>query len=130
MPGPMARWCECGGSGASGFFAILTTTRTSPTGRKFSPFILPLVFVVIGGLLCSALLLTGPKTATETDVRPPRIVKTVVVEPSDEHLTVKAFGSVIPARKVVVKPEVPGRVVRQNVALEPGDVVTVPRTLF
>ena len=85
--------------------------------------LLPLAVLVVGGVACVVLLFSGPESEQENDVRPPRIVKTVLVKPADVRVTVNAFGSVIPARQVVVQPEVRGRVVRQHTALEPGGVI-------
>ena len=85
--------------------------------------VLALIVLVVGGSVCVGLLLTGPETEQESDVRSPRVVKTVVVEPSDVRISITAYGSVIPARQVVVQPEVRGRVVRQHTSLEPGGVI-------
>lgn len=94
------------------------------SGRtKIQAILLPLVLLVVGGAACAILLLTGPKTEQENDVRPPWVVKTVVAEPSNVRISVSAYGSVIPARQVVVQPEVRGRVARQHAALEPGGVI-------
>lgn len=102
--------------------AVHSEQRPSAAGTLHAVF-LPLSVLGIGGLVGGALLLTGPKIEQKSQGRPPRIVKTARVERSDERISVTAFGSVIPARQVVVKPEVGGRVVRQHAALQPGGLI-------
>jgi RND family efflux transporter MFP subunit len=66
---------------------------------------------------------SGPQTAPEDDVRPPKIVKTMKVTPSSHAISVDASGSVIASRRVVIEPEVVGPVIRQHVSLNPGGLI-------
>jgi RND family efflux transporter MFP subunit len=107
----------------------LPSTETTPPERRpssptrSSEILLLLAVLVVGGLVCGVLFWTQPKIEQETEIRPPRIVKTAVVEPTDERITVTAFGTVIPSRQLVVQPEVRGRVIKQHVELEPGGMI-------
>ena len=86
------------------------------------------VLLAIGVVAAAAgggwmLLKSGPKTAPEDDVRPPKIVKTMIVAPYTHAISVNASGSVIASRKVVIEPEVMGPVIRQHANLNPGGLV-------
>ena len=73
---------------------------------------------------------TGPETVTKEDTRPPKIVKTVSPTPSAHRISVAAYGSVIPARQVVVKPQVGGRILNHHPNLIPGGFVPQGEKLF
>ncbi len=73
---------------------------------------------------------TGPETATEEETRPPKIVKTVSPVPAAQRISVVAYGSVVPARRVVVKPLVSGQILEQHPELIPGGFVPEGAELF
>jgi len=73
---------------------------------------------------------TGPVTRPEEGERPAKIVKTIAVQPSTERIQVTAYGSVIPARRVVIEPQVSGHVIRLHEALMPGGYVQKDAELY
>jgi RND family efflux transporter MFP subunit len=79
-----------------------------------------LAFLAAGGLVFLFFVWTAPKTRTEEETRRVRIVQTMTVTPRTERIAVTAFGPVVPAQRVIMKPEVRGRVVQQHPALVPG----------
>ncbi|HAV60866.1 MAG TPA: hypothetical protein DCY13_00685 [Verrucomicrobiales bacterium] len=73
---------------------------------------------------------TGPVTKPTEEKRPPRIVKTVQVRPTTEEITVTAYGTVIPARRVAIETEVSGRVIGMHPQLRPGGRIQRDEELF
>ena len=59
-------------------------------------------------------LTTGPETAPEEKSQSARIVQTIPVVGQTRHIAVSAYGSVVPSRKVVIRPQVSGQVIRQS----------------
>ena len=59
---------------------------------------------------------TGPVTKPEEEKRRPKIVKTIAVKASAYRIQVTAHGSVIPARRVVIEPQVTGHIIQLHQA--------------
>ncbi len=77
-----------------------------------------LIATLIGVL---ALWKTAPRTlAEEPAAAAAKTVQTILVEPRDERVVVSAWGTVIPAREVTVRPQVNGQVVALGKHLVPG----------
>lgn len=87
---------------------------------KILKIALPLL-VLMGALLVAIWLFA---TRPSADQNPPgenvTLVKVRVLEPVTRRVVVSAKGTVIPAREIVIQPEVSGRVVSQNKQLSPG----------
>ena len=81
---------------------------------------LPLVVLAAGAFLAVYLVKTAPATDTVDKPRPAKIVQTVELIPHSERIEVTVYGTVVPARLVVARPEVRGRIVRHHAALVPG----------
>ena len=73
---------------------------------------------------------TGPETVTKEGTRPPKIVKTVSPSLSAHRISVAAYGAVVPARQVVVKPQVSGQILNHHPNLIPGGFVMEGEKLF
>lgn len=97
----------------------MTEKVTSP--RKF---LLPLAIVALGVAAGIGFVSTAPRTEPEETSEGRRVVQVIERAPADHAIAVTAFGTVVPAREVVMKPEVRGRVVRHHPALVPGGRVT------
>ncbi len=82
--------------------------------------LLILLILVFGGGTSLLLLWTGPETLPEEESRSAKIVQTIPLSPHTRSVSVSAFGSVIPARKVEIKPQVSGQVIQQNQAIAIG----------
>jgi RND family efflux transporter MFP subunit len=84
-----------------------------------------LPIVIIGGAAWSvrALYLTRPSAGRE-DVPPPvPIVSVAALEPRDHRITIEAYGTVVPARRVMLRTQVSGRIIEHHPALVPGGVL-------
>jgi RND family efflux transporter MFP subunit len=73
---------------------------------------------------------TGPTTEPETPQRSPKIVKTVTPLPATHAIRLSAYGSVVPARRVVIEPQVSGHVIRQHPGLRPGGQLKTDEELY
>lgn len=91
-----------------------------PSRKAWTTFSLVVAVVAVGGVASLILILTAPRTARVEEPRPPKLVRTIKVEPRTEQITVTAYGVVIPSRELELRPEVQGRVVAHHEALVPG----------
>ncbi len=77
---------------------------------------------VLGGASFVAYLLlqTPPETTAEPEKQAAKIVQVIDLETRQVDISVRAWGSVIPAREVTMRPQVSGQVVEQHPSMEPG----------
>jgi len=87
---------------------------------KFSTFFIILIIFVIGGGVSYVLLSTGPEITPKEKTSSAKIVQVIPMEPQVLSVAVSAAGSVIPSRKVVIKPQVSGQVIRQSESVTIG----------
>jgi RND family efflux transporter MFP subunit len=92
----------------------------APTYRLRRVVAVTLAILLLGALVSAALIYTAPHAIRVDEPRPPKIVRTVNVEPRTEEISIIAHGIVMPARELVVRPEVRGRVLAHHVSLVPG----------
>lgn len=94
--------------------------------RVKAAFQILIALSILGGAGATSwvLLRTAPETPTEDKGQAAKIVRVMDLTPTDERILVTAWGTVIPAREVMVRTQVGGRVVRQHEALVPGGRVT------
>ena len=76
-----------------------------------------------GAALSLVLLWTGPETVPEDKAEAAKIVQTISVIPRTCCVAVTAFGSAVPSRKVIIRPQVTGQVIWQSEAVIEGGVV-------
>ena len=89
--------------------------------RKIALTILAILVILAGGgAFGLILILTGPETTPQEKQESATIVHTIPLTPKIKPVWVTAYGAVIPARKVEIKPQVSGQVIWQNAALIPG----------
>ncbi len=86
----------------------------------FGTLIAILLICGFGGCVSLMLLWTGPETVPEETTRSAKIVQTIPLIPQTRSVTVSASGSVIPSRKVVIKPQVTGQVTWQGESIALG----------
>ena len=86
--------------------------------------VVPLSILAAGIGVAFAIAWLAPTTEQREETRPARIVNTVAVQPTTTRIAVSAYGTVIPARRVTIEPQVRGLVVRQHEALVPGGYVS------
>jgi RND family efflux transporter MFP subunit len=82
---------------------------------------------LIGGWL---ILRTGPSTQPVGEKRAPKIVRTQLVTPANHEIFVTAHGTVVPAHRVTIEPQVTGNVIRLHPQLVPGGQLVAGDELF
>lgn len=88
-------------------------------------------FLIAGGLAGGWYLWkSGPVSEPEEKSREAKMVRTIVPEPKTQRVSLTAHGELIPARRLVMEPEVRGRVVRHHELLIPGGRVGEGTELF
>jgi len=92
--------------------------------------VLPSILIVVAVVLGWWILKSGPVIVPVGDKRAPKVVKTLLVEPKDHDVVVTAQGTVVPAHRVVIKPQVTGNVIRLNSQLVPGGILEAGDELF
>ncbi len=86
-------------------------------------FVVALIFLMIVGAGVGIMLLlsSAKKEPKHKEVEDKAaVVAALAAEPSDAPVVISAMGSVVPARQVVITPEVSGRIVYQSPQLVPG----------
>lgn len=80
----------------------------------FGTFIAILLILGFSGCVSLFLIWTGPETVPEEKTESAKIVQTIPLAPQTRSVAVSASGSVVPSRKVVIKPQVTGLVIWQS----------------
>lgn len=86
----------------------------------FGTFIAILLILGFSGCLSIFLIWTGPETVPEEKASAAKIVQTIPLVSQTRSVAVSASGSVVPSRKVVIKPQVTGQVIWQSEAMTIG----------
>jgi RND family efflux transporter MFP subunit len=103
---------------------INTSGTTTPTTSRLSlvvfRIILPVAILVFGGLCAIYFLETKPKSKRQPPARQARLVEVVSIEPSNIPIKISAYGTVIAAQEVDLKPQVPGKIIELSPDLMRG----------
>ena len=83
-------------------------------------YILPIAIVLLGGLFALHLYKTKPKSKRKNPAPQARLVEVVPVEQRDACVIIEAWGTVMPAREVELKPQVMGKIIEMNPKIIPG----------
>ncbi|MBL7185479.1 MAG: efflux RND transporter periplasmic adaptor subunit [Phycisphaerae bacterium] len=86
----------------------------------FGAFIVILLIFGFGGCVSLMLLWTGPETVPEENTGSAKIVQTISLVPQTRSVAVSAQGTVVPSRKVVIRPQVTGQVIWQSESITIG----------
>lgn len=92
--------------------------------------VIPIAVLIAGVIGVRALIATKPEPARQDRDTIGLLVETHVVEEGTFPITVDAQGQVLPARRVVVSSEVPGRVRSVSDELVPGGLLEAGTQLF
>jgi len=95
----------------------------------FGTFIVILLIFGFGGCVGFMLLWTGPETVPEEKNEPAKIVQTIPLVPQTRSVSVIASGSVVPSKKVIIKPQVTGQVIWQSESITMGGHVKADEEL-
>jgi RND family efflux transporter MFP subunit len=85
--------------------------------------VLPLLVLLAGGALAYWLIATQPRPQRAEAKASGLLVETIAVAKTSERLNVTAQGTVVPARRLNVLPQVSGQVQTVNPALKPGNIL-------
>jgi len=86
----------------------------------FGTFVVTLLILGCGGGASLVLLWTGPETVPEEKPVSTKIVQTIPLVAGTRSVAVSAEGTVVPSRKVLVKPQVTGQVIWQSESITLG----------
>lgn len=92
--------------------------------------LLGLLILLLGALGCWLLLRSAPVAETREKKRAARVVQTITPDARDRPVSVTAYGTVIAARQLVLRPEITGRLESLHPALVPGGRVAEGETLI
>lgn len=101
----------------------------APSQSK-SSLILAFLIMAGGSGLSYFLFKTGPEVATEEETPVAKIVKVREVRPDRYPIFVSAYGTIIPAKRVTIEPEVTGLIIRHHPKLNPGGRIVEGEELF
>ncbi len=79
-----------------------------------------LLVLGLGGGVCLLLLWTSPATVPEEIIKSAKIVQTIPLLPRTRSVAITAHGTVVPSRKVIIKPQVTGQVIWQSDSITLG----------
>lgn len=82
--------------------------------------VLPLVVLGLGGLAAMSVFRLSPSAARAEPARQIQVVEVVEIAASTAMARVEATGTVVAAQKIIITPEISGRVVARSDALIPG----------
>ncbi|MGD8371544.1 MAG: efflux RND transporter periplasmic adaptor subunit [Syntrophobacterales bacterium] len=99
-------------------------TLTSLKGRRFLNLILSLVVIAAGLIGATYITRQAPKAQKRAPARIIPVVEVQVVHPGDHRVTVPAMGTVVPARQVVLRSQVSGKVVSIHPEFIEGGYIT------
>jgi RND family efflux transporter MFP subunit len=86
----------------------------------FGKFMVIVLIIGFGGCSSLLLILTGPETVPEDKTEAAKIVQAIPLVPQTRSVAVSAYGSVVPSRKVVIRPQVTGLVIWQSQSIVIG----------
>jgi RND family efflux transporter MFP subunit len=87
-----------------------TTAPTSLKGRRLLNLFLSLLIIVLGLVVATYVTHKAPRAQKRAPVKVIPVVEVQVVQPGEHRIMVPAMGTVVPAREVVLKAQVSGKV--------------------
>ena len=109
-------------------------SRRAPLWRRAIALILkiliPLAILAVAAKVSYALFLSSPVADRKARVRVPRLVEVIEVMPATQGPMIEAWGEVVAARTLVVRPEIGGTIVALSDGLTPGGLVLAGEVLI
>ena len=87
-----------------------TAPRTSLKGNRLLNLLLSFLVIVIGLVVATYITHKAPKAQKRAPVKAIPVVEVQVAQPGDHRIMVPAMGTVVPAREVVLRAQVSGKV--------------------
>ena len=87
-----------------------TAPLSSLKGRRLLNLLLSLLIILLGLVVATYITHKTPKAQKRAPVKAIPVVEVQVVQPGDHRIMVPAMGTVVPAREVVLKAQVSGKV--------------------
>lgn len=94
------------------------TSKT--TGKRIVHIAVPLLVIVIGIVIAVSLVKTGPKASRKPPVKQARLVEVTPLSMGTVTTEIEAMGTVVPARKVELHPQVSGEIIKVSEQYVPG----------
>ena len=94
------------------------TSKT--TGKRIVHIAVPLLVIVIGIVIAVSLVKTGPKASRKPPVKQARLVEVTPLSMGTVTTQIEAMGTVVPARKVELHPQVSGEIIKVSEQYVPG----------
>ena len=94
------------------------TSKT--TGKRIVHIAVPLLVIVIGIVIAVGLVKTGPKASRKPPVKQARLVEVTPLSMGTVTTEIEAMGTVVPARKVELHPQVSGEIIKVSEQYVPG----------
>jgi len=91
--------------------------------RLLTKLFIPVIVLVIGVAVAGYIKNTGPKASRKQPLGKAVLVEAVQVHPTSEPVTIKALGSVVPAREIALKSRVSGEIVKVDPAFIAGGII-------
>lgn len=98
--------------------------------RRLTSALIALLVLLVGGAVAAWLVFSARPPAQGEQQVAGALVETITVQSRPQRLDLETQGTVLPARRVTVQPEVGGRLVWVNPELKPGGVVEAGERLF
>jgi len=99
----------------------LNENLTSKTiGKRIVHIAVPLLVIVIGIVIAVSLVKTGPKASRKPPVKQARLVEVTPLSMGTVTTEIEAMGTVVPARKVELHPQVSGEIIKVSEQYVPG----------
>lgn len=99
----------------------LNENLTSKTiGKRIVHIAVPLLVIVIGIVIAVSLVKTGPKASRKPPVKQARLVEVTPLSMGTVTTEIEAMGTVVPARKVDLHPQVSGEIIKVSEQYVPG----------
>jgi RND family efflux transporter MFP subunit len=87
-----------------------TAPQTSLKGKRLLNLLMSLLVIVFGLVVATYITHKAPKAQKRAPVKVIPVVEVQVVQPEDHRIMVPAMGTVVPAREVVLRAQVSGKV--------------------
>jgi RND family efflux transporter MFP subunit len=84
---------------------------SNPKKLRYLKIVLPFLILITGLAISWYIYKTAPKARKKTPARPVEHVRVMSVQRSTEKIILHAMGSVIPARTILLKPRVSGKII-------------------